>query len=64
MPAISEPDLEPWNIAIATIALLGIIAVMVAIAVCLLATKQEDDEDIELQQIDGGRNIGSSEEEI
>ena len=45
---MSDPDLEPGNIVIATAVLVVVIVVMVAIAVCLLATSKKD-EDIELQ---------------
>ena len=50
MPVLSDPDLEPWNIVIAVLALVGVIVVMVWIAVCFLSTKQGDEEDIESQQ--------------
>ena len=45
-----EPDLEPGNIIMAIVALASVIVVMVAIAVCLLATSHQDEE-IELQLI-------------
>ena len=45
---MSDPDLEPGNIVIATAVLVVVIVVMVAIAVCLLATSRKE-EDIELQ---------------
>ena len=50
MPVLSDPDLEPWNIVIAVLALVGVIVVMVWIAVCFLSANKGDEEDIESQQ--------------